>query len=91
VVDIKEQVIEARYYVNRLKNHLKAWDKNHDNAQSVGHMQRKLMDKLHGDTIYGSHGWQGSTLDKDVDAAVKAFPSAADGEFETNLSAENLF
>ena len=38
-------VIEARYVVNRLKNHLKAWDKNHDNAQSMGHMLRKQMEK----------------------------------------------
>jgi hypothetical protein len=44
VVDAKNDVIEASYIVNRLKNHLKAWDKNHDNAQSLGHMLRKQMD-----------------------------------------------
>lgn len=91
VVDAKNDVIEAQYAVNRLKNHLKAWDKNHDNAQSLGHMLRKQMDKL-GNDIYGNHGWQGSHLDRDVAETVKSFPSApADEGFETNLSAENLF
>lgn len=42
----KRSVIEVKYVVNRLKNHLKAWDKNHENAQSLGHMLRKEMDKL---------------------------------------------
>jgi hypothetical protein len=94
VVEMKQQIIEARYAVNRLKNHLKAWDKNHDNAQSLGYMLRKQMDKLNGD-VYGSHGYQGhSTVDRDVAATVKSFPSAdekKDDEFETNLSVENLF
>jgi hypothetical protein len=46
VCALKDEIVEAKYIVNRLKNHLRAWDKNHDNAQSMGHMQRKLMDKL---------------------------------------------
>lgn len=53
---MKEKVIEAKYLVTRLKNHLRSWDKNHDNAQSLGHMIRKEMDKLHfdirGDSSY---------------------------------------
>lgn len=90
VVEMKNDVIEAKYIVNRLKNHLKAWDKNHDNAQSLGHMLRKQMDKLNSD-IHGSHGWQGGIqLDKEVNEAVKSFPDA-DASFETSLSAENMF
>ena len=46
VSNLKEQIANAKYRVSRLKQHLKAWDKNHDNAQSMGHMQRKQMDKL---------------------------------------------
>ena len=46
VTDLKEQIANAKYRVSRLKQHLRAWDKNHDNAQSMGHMQRKQMDKL---------------------------------------------
>jgi hypothetical protein len=48
VASLKEQIADAKYRVSRLKQHLKAWDKNHDNAQSMGHMQRKQMDKMHG-------------------------------------------
>lgn len=40
-----EAVVEAKYLVSRLKNHLRAWDKNHDNAQSLGHTLRKQLDK----------------------------------------------
>lgn len=88
VVSLKEEVVEARYAVNRLKNHLRAWDKNHDNAQSLGHMLRKQMDKLNSD-IYGSV-YRGHGVDDDVKEVVKPFPTT-EGEFETNLSVENLF
>lgn len=90
VVELKNDVIDAQYAVNRLKNHLKAWDKNHDNAQSLGHMLRKQMDRLPSDTIYGSHGYQGHRTDDEVKETVKSFPTT-EGEFETNLSVENLF
>lgn len=46
VMACKAEIVDARYIVSRLKQHLKAWDINHDNAQSAGHMQRKMMDKL---------------------------------------------
>ncbi len=46
VVDAKNLVIDAKYKVKRLMQHLKAWDKNHDNAQSMGYMLRKEIDKL---------------------------------------------
>lgn len=93
VNDLKSEIIEAKYVVNRLKNHLKAWDKNHDNAQSLGHTLRRQMDKLKGD-IYGDHGWQGGTLDKDVAETVGTFEKPKDDSgsgFEENLSLENLY
>lgn len=51
-------VIAAKKAVNAAKKdqkmvalHLKSWDKNHDNAQSLGHFLRKSMDKLHNDIL----------------------------------------
>jgi hypothetical protein len=46
VIEAKKKVIEAKYLVRQLAQHLKAWDKNHENAQSLGHYLRKEMDKL---------------------------------------------
>ena len=34
-----------------LKQHLRSWDKAHENAQSRGHMIRKEMDKLNTDIM----------------------------------------
>jgi hypothetical protein len=39
----------AKYVVSRLKNHLKAWDKNHENARSLGYTRCKEMEKLGND------------------------------------------
>ena len=46
VIKANKKVIAMQRIVEMLKNHLRAWDKNHDNAQSLGHMIRKEMDKL---------------------------------------------
>jgi hypothetical protein len=46
VVAAAKRVVAATRVVDLLKSHLRAWDKNHDNAQSFGHMLRKEMDKL---------------------------------------------
>ena len=93
VVEMKMEVIEARYIVNRLKNHLKAIDKSHDNAQSLGHMLRKQMDKLNSDIMgrfFGDHpGHEIPNMDNAIQETVKSFPDSA--EFESNLSAENMF
>lgn len=51
VMDAKKHVVEAKYKVKRLQQHLRAWDRNHDNAQSLGHMIRKEMDKLNSDIM----------------------------------------
>ena len=51
VVDLKQKCVDAKYIVKRLQQHLRAWDKNHDNAQSLGHMLRKTMDKLNAEII----------------------------------------
>jgi hypothetical protein len=46
VSSLKEQMADSKCKVTRLKQHLRAYDKAHDNAQSMGHMQRKAVDKL---------------------------------------------
>jgi hypothetical protein len=92
VNSLKEEIFQARYAVNRLKNHLKAWDKNHDNAQSMGYMLRKQMDRLNND-IYGNHGHQGSNLDRDVSSIVGTFESKSnikDTGFDSGLGIEGL-
>lgn len=88
---LREAIVEARYVVNRLKNHLKAWDKSHDNAQSMGHMLRKQMDKLNSDIMgkYFDHNREVPGLDNAVAETVSS--TTEDGGFETNLSTDNLF
>ena len=67
VVSLKEKCVDAKYMVTRLKQHLRAWDKNHDNAQSLGHMLRKTMDKLNSAIFAKVHGLDpNETLDQTV-------------------------
>ena len=47
VVTARQLVAHRKEIVGLLKAHLKAWDKNHDNAQNRGHTLRKEMEKLH--------------------------------------------
>ena len=64
VCELQERVVEAKYKVARLKRHLLAWDKNHDNAMSLGHMLRKEMDKLHS-TIRSSSSVYDAAVEED--------------------------
>lgn len=90
VVTAKESMVEARYIVNRLKNHLKSWDKNHDNAQSLGHMLRKQMDKLGTDTIYAPTGYMGTMhdIDRKINETVAEFDASSG--FATDLGIDGL-
>lgn len=57
VIEAKEKQITAKRNVTLLKMFLKAFDKNHDNAQSTGHNLRKEMDKLgHANERFGTPG-----------------------------------
>ncbi len=47
----KEELLDAKHNVKLLQQHLRAWDKNHENAQSRGHFLRKEMDKLSKDIM----------------------------------------
>lgn len=46
VVEAKNQVILTKYKKSLLQQHIRAWDRNHDNALNLGHMLRKEMEKL---------------------------------------------
>jgi len=48
-VKLYEYTIDRKTTVGLIKSHLKAWDKNHDNAQNRGHTLRKELDKLNRD------------------------------------------
>lgn len=52
VGEAKKVVLAAKHKVKLLQQHLRAWDRSHENAQSRGHFLRKEMDKLNKD-IYG--------------------------------------
>jgi hypothetical protein len=101
---LKEEVRQAKYIVTRLKQHLRAWDKNHDNAQSMGHMLRKQMDKLNAEIslrvanidraeIPGLDDAVASTVETDWPSAETETKddSESSGGFETDLDMSNLF
>lgn len=50
-------VINAKRNVKLLQQHLRAWDKAHENAQSRGHMLRKEIDKLNADIFSKTDGF----------------------------------
>jgi len=54
LIDLQLGIADITRSVNKVKQHLKAWDKNHENAQSVGHTLRREMDKLNSDIRYFS-------------------------------------
>lgn len=54
VCNAKRDIIAAKHKVTLLKQHLRSWDKAHENAQSRGHMIRKEMDKLNTDIVLKS-------------------------------------
>lgn len=56
VVKAKKRVVELNEIVGQLKAHLRAWDKNHDNAQNRGYSLRKEIDKLNKDIYKFSDG-----------------------------------
>lgn len=63
VQELRFLLAEAKYYVRKLSQHLRAWDRNHDNAIQLGHNLRREMDKLQ-PRIYNK-------LDDQIDAIVR--------------------
>lgn len=66
VISSKQAIVVARLKVTQLKQHLRAWDKAHENLQSRGHMLRKEMDKLHLDISGGQRREWETEVDKIV-------------------------
>jgi len=65
-VELYGKVIERKSAVGFLKMYLKAWDKNHDNAQNRGHTLRKELDKLNKDIYEGRDGNDGLCNAEDI-------------------------
>jgi hypothetical protein len=51
VLELKIKSIEFKYIVRLLQQHLRAWDKNHENAQNRGNTLRKELERLYKDKI----------------------------------------
>ncbi len=51
VLVLKNQALELKHTVRMLYHHLKAWDKNHENAQNRGNTLRKEMERITKDII----------------------------------------
>ncbi len=66
-----EEVRDAKLRVNLIKNHLKAWDKNHENAQSVGHTLRREMSRLGTDSIREPESFRERGCYDDIEGMVK--------------------
>jgi len=96
VVEAKKLVVEAKYKVKRLQQHLRAWDRNHDNAQSLGHMIRKEMDKLNSDimTRYSSYETDQYMQDRKVENTVQSLDSQVEQDsslgMETGTNLDDL-
>lgn len=46
VLDLKLKSVEMKYIMRSLQQHLKAWDRNHENCQNRGNTLRREMDRL---------------------------------------------
>jgi len=51
VIDAKHKMIKAKEDVRKLQQHLRAWDKSHENALNLGYMLRKEMEKIGGQHV----------------------------------------
>lgn len=63
VIELKAKSIELKYTVRLLQQHLKAWDKNHENGQNRGNTLRKELERLNKDKF---------TYEDRIDEIVKA-------------------
>lgn len=66
VIDCHKAMLQKRETVGLIKAYLRAWDRNHDNAQNRGHTLRKEFEKLK-DTRSSDFPDFGSTKDKEIE------------------------
>ncbi len=62
IVALQTLAIELKYAVRLIHQHLRAWDKNHENAQNRGNTLRKELERLNKDRVY-----------EEVDRIIKPF------------------
>ena len=71
VIKAAQIVVKARFKVKVIQQHLRAWDKAHENSNNRGHMIRKEIDKFTRDiTSAGDDGM--SPLEGKIDDIIKA-------------------
>lgn len=63
VIGLKAKSIELKYTVRLLQQHLRAWDKNHENGQNRGNTLRKELERLNKDKF---------TYEDKIDEVIKA-------------------
>lgn len=63
VLELKVKAFECKHVVRLLQQHLRAWDKNHENAQNRGNTLRKELERLHKDKF---------TYEDKMDEIIKA-------------------
>jgi hypothetical protein len=73
----KNVFLSAKHNVRLLQQHLRAWDKNHDNAMSRGHFLRKEMDKL-SPNVYTSR------MDTFIERRIEDVVKDAETQLESN-------
>lgn len=67
VLEYKVKSIELKYIVRLLQQHLRAWDKNHENAQNRGNTLRKELERLYKDKITTTYEDKMDEIIKSVD------------------------
>lgn len=66
LMECKARVIEYKYIAKLIYQHLRAWDKNHENSLNRGNTLRKELDRLYRDKIY-----ENKTNDDKIDEIIK--------------------
>ena len=71
IMAFKKSVVKAKKNVKLLQQHLRSWDRCHDNAQSRGYMLRKEIDKLGGEIYHSKRDdYAGNEIDQKIDEII---------------------
>ncbi len=70
VVELARLITDAKHNVKLIQQHLRSWDRNHENVQNRGHTLRKEMDRLN-PVIYGPSG-PGVSIPSSQEAEIEA-------------------
>jgi predicted phage-related endonuclease len=69
----RHRVLEAKQNVKFLQQHLRAWDKAHENAQNRGNTLRKELDKLNSDIRSSEYGSTTNTGGEGVEDILEEY------------------